>query len=188
MEILEIVAAIGFFGACIYLAYVIISERKMRTPPPSERTDVTATRQWVTDIINTKTSTCVQVGGDTINGIREEIRGIRNDWYQAWYYTAPSGAKIARIMWGHEGSSYQVVEGQFEIIEGPVCGDGIAVIELRTPKEEDMASYEELARWCEHEYICGNGQWSPETKYARIGKGNTHALLANLPKAYMPKA
>ena len=96
------------FGAMIGATAALASKWRVRNVPAptkeSPRPDTIATRQWVEDVVNAKTSTCLQVGGKTIEGLRAEVHALRQDLYdlkpyvyEVQYGTSSSGTKLGRL-------------------------------------------------------------------------------------------
>lgn len=147
--------------------------------------DPKATRQWVEQVIDSKTANCIRMDGETYKSILNRIRETAEEWYYAWVFIAPDGEKAGRIMWGRPGMGYQCVPGIYAFVEGSDSSEGPRVFEIKTPSQGCMDAYREEKEKAEWDYTTSGGghYWSPETATIKIGKGDAIRLLSSLPQA-----
>ena len=89
----------------MYMQYLAVkSEFATTIKADSPRPDVTATRQWVDEIVDQKTSNCLRVGGEVHKAIIDDIKEIRKD-APAYYLllgTSKSGRMVGRLLTGRQ--------------------------------------------------------------------------------------
>ncbi len=182
----------GFYTAFLYFS----DDANGLTSEPDlgkkSRTDMPATRQWVEQQLNAKTSNFITPQGITVTHLQSQIEHIRASGHHAWFHVCKNGEMVGYIMWGHfegnmdsdqKGSAYKDVEGVYAFIGGCNGRIGEHVAEILTPSAEALEEFKELTRQAESDYETSGGRvfWAAPSKYLRIGKADAYRLLASLP-------